>query len=609
MRFIDNELSKVSKNILNVLNESKFTEANQDKALKESAASVKKQINTDKPEEAPKETKEALVKKVQKPQIPAKSLKEDLGELQSRVADLQAYLDDTPEVPEDERASIQAEIDELLDEINYMDNGVDMEESALTESEEVEGFTILSADFDVNNDNKLEIMCKIRDDSGFATNNKGDIFTLTNQFYIGDDREEYEIVPDACYVVGDFKQSIIDKWDIGENGELPYLDESDAFGKVITEAEGRAIEAFKNSENMEESALTEAEDDDSFNLFQIEWNDMINIIHEMQPKTNKGRILKGRLEKLCKSFIEDVYDKAKLPESALTENSESQIKGLKKRNESEELTEAPNPENAEDNKKIRDVLLKGPNSKYYQDVLDMGYKVTPDKYNDDKHQEWIVSNPNKPAYKSNSAGKSSDLSSGSWQVDDSRSVRTDAVRRMKAARNKQIDYKNFLDKDYSPRSTGIKVQHGSGKDPGMHSSNAYIKNDIHDTPTYDDYNQDNLKSNYTQTGTPNIRKFRDAKSKVRKYEDPHFNPYSYSNMSIYRDSNTYGVRDKESLDRGVSNAEKDLADFQASISDRLAQLQAKIDEAKKERDNQTKQYQQNKDTVNKLLKRNKGGNE
>ena len=40
--------------------------------------------------------------------------------------------------------------------------------------------------------------------------------------------------------------------------------------------------------------------------FQNEWNDIINAIHQINPKTNKGRILKGKLEKMCYSFIKEV---------------------------------------------------------------------------------------------------------------------------------------------------------------------------------------------------------------------------------------------------------------------------------------------------------------
>ena len=127
MRQLDSEAKKTSANIL--------------KSLYESAASVKKQINTDKPDEAPKEEKEALVKKVQKPEVPHKEhiveaedpfKDEKIRQLQDKVAELQAYLDDTPEVPEDEKTSIQSQIDEMMDEINYLEN--ELEESSLTEA-------------------------------------------------------------------------------------------------------------------------------------------------------------------------------------------------------------------------------------------------------------------------------------------------------------------------------------------------------------------------------------------------------------------------------------------------------------------------------------------
>lgn len=123
MRQLDSEAKRMSASIL--------------KNLYESAASVKKQINTDKPDEAPKEEKEALVKKVQKPEVPHKEhiveaedpfKDEKIRQLQDKVAELQAYLTDTPEVPEDEKISIQNQIDEMLDEINYLENSLTEEE-------------------------------------------------------------------------------------------------------------------------------------------------------------------------------------------------------------------------------------------------------------------------------------------------------------------------------------------------------------------------------------------------------------------------------------------------------------------------------------------------
>lgn len=116
MRFFDTDVQKASKNIIKTLN------------LNESAASVKSQINRDKPEEAPKETKDALVKKVQNAKIKSKKpLKEDITDIQNQIAELQDYLDNTSDISDDEKASIQAEINELLDEVNFYDAGLDME--------------------------------------------------------------------------------------------------------------------------------------------------------------------------------------------------------------------------------------------------------------------------------------------------------------------------------------------------------------------------------------------------------------------------------------------------------------------------------------------------
>ena len=212
--------------------------------------STERQINTDKPEEAPKETKEALVKKVQKPEVPHKEhIKESAGEpgtqyrvvvytpfgqidvdvdanseeeanevavnkvkdafqdeykseiraakviklteteelvedissedklqeLQNRVAGLQDYLDNTPEIADDERQAIQSEIDELLDEINYFENGLPeieepseddlhLGESALTEAPNPE-----------NDDINKKILSTIRTKSDVEPRYKSDL--------------------------------------------------------------------------------------------------------------------------------------------------------------------------------------------------------------------------------------------------------------------------------------------------------------------------------------------------------------------------------------------------------------------------------------------------
>lgn len=262
--------------------------------------------------------------------------------------------------------------------------------------------------------------------------------------------------------------------------------------------------------------------------------------------------------------------------------------------EAKVLDEKANPENAEANKKIRDVLLNGPSSRYYQDVLDMGYEVALDKYDD---HNYVVSNPNKPAYQSNFATRSSDLSAFSG---DERAMRSDRIRKMKASKNKQIDYKNYLDKDYSPRSTGRRIQYGSGKNPGEHSDSAYIKGNIHDIPTYDEYNQDTFNTDYSNAGSPNMREFRNAKAKMRAYEDPNYNSYRDTN---YKHQDTYNVGSKDGLDKSVSRAEQDLADFEAGLEAQRQKYKDNIAKAKQKRDAGAANYQANKDTVDRLLKR------
>ncbi len=384
MRQLDGEAKKTSANIL--------------KSLYESAASVKKQINTDKPEEAPKEEKEALVKKVQKPEVPHKEHiveaveeTESTESLRDKVAELQAYLDDTPEVPDDERASIQSQIDEILDEINY-------------------------------NENRLE-----------------------------------------------------------------------------------------------ESSLNEA----------------------------------------------------------------------------------PNLENAEDNKKIRDVMVKGPNSKFYKDVLNMGYNVEKDKYN---KNSYIIVNPKKDAYKRNHTGKGSILSA--YPDEDrnrgKRAIGREMIKKMKADKRNAIDYKNALDKDYSPRSTGERLKFGSGKEPGAHTSSQFVNTNVHTENTYDDYNQnDNL--HYPNSGTEKIREFRRAKENMKIYENPKYN--SYNHREIYRDAGDYYVDSKSSYDDAVKQAKDELKDFQNSIADKIMKLQQEIDYAKSERDKARKNYNNEKKKIKKLLKK------
>lgn len=138
-RWLETDIQKTSRSIINILNES-------------AAGMVKKEINKDKPEEAPKNKKVALEKRVTKAAIKGKKLesknakmpkkiakkvvKEELepevgNSIEDQIADLQDYLDNTPEVSDEERAEIQAEINSLISQLGEkeVDNKI-MNESA-----------------------------------------------------------------------------------------------------------------------------------------------------------------------------------------------------------------------------------------------------------------------------------------------------------------------------------------------------------------------------------------------------------------------------------------------------------------------------------------------
>lgn len=128
-RWLETDTQKTARSIINVLNES-------------ATEMVKKEINKDKPEEAPKEEKVALEKRVTKAVIKGKKpesknakmpektakkvVKEELEpetekSIEDQIADLQDYLDNTPEIAEDEKEAIQAEIDGLISQLGEKD--------------------------------------------------------------------------------------------------------------------------------------------------------------------------------------------------------------------------------------------------------------------------------------------------------------------------------------------------------------------------------------------------------------------------------------------------------------------------------------------------------
>ena len=98
MSRLDSSVQKATKNILHSLYESALSPVTE-----ASGASTQQQINRDKPEDAPKETKDALVKKVQNDKIPTKTLKETENSTMEKIkSGEKVYLrqDGTPMVIE-----------------------------------------------------------------------------------------------------------------------------------------------------------------------------------------------------------------------------------------------------------------------------------------------------------------------------------------------------------------------------------------------------------------------------------------------------------------------------------------------------------------------------
>lgn len=174
-RWLETDTQKTARNIINVLNES-------------AAGMVKKEINKDKPEEAPKNKKVALEKRItraaikgKKPEsknakmpkkIAKKIVKEELEpetkkSIEDQIADLQDYLNNTPEIAEDEKEAIQTEIDDLISQLGEDE----MKDSNLKEDDaETATFEIDYADDDVDLSTEESVIEDVRNWLGTLAN-------------------------------------------------------------------------------------------------------------------------------------------------------------------------------------------------------------------------------------------------------------------------------------------------------------------------------------------------------------------------------------------------------------------------------------------------------
>ena len=427
-------------------------------ALLENAAaktSTEKQINTDKPEEAPKETKEALVKKVQKPEVPHKEhivegeeleecgdgnpvvtsvelneevdglAEEKIAQLQEKIADLQAYLDATPEVPEDERASIQAEIDEMLDEINYYEN-----------ENLQEGFFSKSSD------------------------------------------------------------------------------------KVISKAENNMNKAQKKLNKINKKIASLTESDYSYEELEM-W------VQELQHLS-------------ATEAYETVLEQT--GNSELADDVAAQIEMF--HDENGTLTEAENPANAEINRKILNTIKTKADAepKFKKDLEDAGLKVTKD------FSEWYVEGPNGRRL------SKYDITGGqSANFNPEERKHADWYNLLTKERDEDKSFRTMKNREYKPTQRIDKYHKWNDEtkqyDPGIDY-------------THKNYNRRQKRSqgydfNNLRRGTQDIQDFKQSKDD----EDFHHRAQKWS------------LND-------VEDANKKLADFQASISDKIAELQRNIERAK-----------------------------
>jgi len=554
MRQLDGEAKKASANIL--------------KSLYESAASVKKQINTDKPEEAPKEEKEALIKKVQKPKVPHKEHIVEAAD-NTEVATFEIdYAPDDADLSTENSVikSVKKWLGTLANEVkievlNLDGPGGGWPEVRLTGNKEKIG-QFLNKEYNSGEDSLEDTYDLYLVECGNTNLTEAEGAESTEslrdkvaelQAYLDDTPEVPE---DERASIQSQIDEILDEINYNENSSLT----ESSYGTRITKGTqvywiGAGNEISSEGEVIDfpaEGRMTVKWDDGETNTYSIEHPDIIPA---------------------------DDYD------NSINESS---------------LNEAPNPENAEANKKIKDVMIKGPDSKFYQDVLNMGYNVEKDRYN---KNSYIIVNPKKDSYRGNRTGKGSTLSAYPDENKNKgkRAISGERIKKMKADKRNAIDYKNALDKDYSPRSTGERLKFGSGKAPGAHS-NQFVSDNAHTENTYDDYNQDDNYYN-SNSGTKKIREYRRLRDEINRYEDPNYNPYSDKNKKLYRDAGYYGTEPKSYYDNEVKQAEKDLKDFQNSIANKIAKLQKEIDDAKSERDKARKNYNQNKKGIKKLLKK------
>lgn len=499
MSRLDSSVQKATKNILHSLYESALSPV-----VEASGASTQQQINRDKPEDAPKETKDALIKKVQNDKIPTKTLKEDEnGTLEKIKAGDKVYLRDSDGEP------MVIEYADNYPQPEEYDQGYEQGDLDVAKAAAEEGNVWIAMEVDESNVEQ----------------------TGTVIAYIYGEQELYDFLSDKREV--------------------------------------RVVTRLEESAECEDKALKEGPEE------------IQNQIAELQDYLDNTPDIADDERESIQTEIDELLDEVNYYDNEASMEVEEPSDDDLHLGESA-LTEAPNPENADINKKILNTIRtkKDKEPRYKSDLEAAGLTVEPDEYNN----SWSITGTNgRKITKDNFlGGKDAEFN---------------------AKNNKVVDYynritkedPNFDKKSYWTRESRFgKKTNQKGREYNF-DTHEYEDKQVYGTKEYNQRQRNSRKYDFNdlRSGSKNIRDYKDASQTAKKEE-----PGSWSNK--YNNEN-------------VDRAKAQYDEFMNSISDKIKNLQDRIKRAEEHRDRDLKTGEEAEQRRQEILnnaraKRNKGGN-
>ncbi len=581
MSRLDSSIQKATKNILHSLYESSLSPV-----VEASGASTQQQINRDKPEDAPKETKDALVKKVQNDKIPTKTLKEDEnGTLEKIKSGDKVYLRDSDGEP------MVIEYADNYPQPEEYDQGYEQGDLDVAKAAAEEGNVWIAMKVNESNVEQTgTVIAYIYGDQelyDFLGDKKEvRVVTRLEESTECEDKSLKEGIEDALKQAED---QVAELQDYLDNTPEIADDEKESIQNEINELLDQ-IEYYRNEMSFTESSLKESTDNivEDLSKFIHDLGDDSWSVEKEPLKTLKGSTI-YRVEKDGQSKIsnEEIIQKVleRFPEISLVtgfRTDGNRISFTDNAISESSLTEAPNPENADINKKILNTIRtkRDKEPRYKSDLEAVGLTVEPDKYND----SWSITGTNgRKITKDNFlGGKDAEFN---------------------AKNNKVVDYynritkedPNFDKKSYWTRESRFgRKTNQKGREYNF-DTHEYEDKQIYDTKQYNQRQRDSRSYDFNdlRNGSKNIRDYSDA-AKTAKDEEPG----SWSNR--YNNEN-------------VDKAKAQYDSFMNSISDKIKELQDKIKKAEEYRDRDLKTGEEAEKRRQEILnnaraKRNKGGN-